>query len=287
MLESLVSASAGVVDFYRGFCSPFASRVVCALCNIADDVADGLGVDMEAFEAAQRARDAAAIERYNLLLYETCRGVVADRLRAPLDPDEDLVSGLLALRIDGERVEPEVVVGSLRQILVAGHGAPALVMASAVAHLAADDSLQRDWRAHPALIEAGIEEMLRLHTPNIGFARTATRQVELGGRAIAEGEMVAIVLPSANRDESVFDHPGEMLRGRSGRHLAFGHGVHVCPGSVTGRDELCVAVGTLLERTEHFGIEGEVVYSPWPTAGPTTLPLRIVWREGRDHHERT
>jgi cytochrome P450 len=296
MLEAMAAAhSASVVDFYRGFCSPFASRVVCALCNVADHDANQLSVDMEEFESAQRARDPVAIERYNQLLYEICRGVVAERVRAPLDPDEDLVSGLLALRMDGDRVDPEVVAGSLRQIVVAGHGAPALVMASAVAHLAADPGLQNEWRARPLLVTAGIEEMLRLHTPNIGFARTATRCVELGGRSIREGDMVALVLPSANRDEVVFDRPAEVLLGRPGRHLAFGHGVHVCPGSVTGRDELAVALRALLGATEHFEIAGEIVYSPWPTAGPTTLPLRIHWRppvakggrEGGDNAERS
>jgi cytochrome P450 len=295
MLDDMAVGPESVVEFYRGFCSPFASRVVCALLNIADHDADQLGVDMEEFETAQRARDPAAIERYNLILYETCRGVVADRVRALLDPDEDLVSGLLALRMDGSRVDPEVVAGSLRQILVAGHGAPALAIASAVAHLAADPTLQGEWRVRPTLIEAGIEEMLRLHTPNIGFARTATRSVELGGRSIGEGDMVALVLPSANRDETVFDRPGDLRLGRPGRHLAFGHGVHVCPGSVTGREELAVALGSLLGATEHFEIAGEIVYSPWPTSGPTALPLRLRWRppagaatyEGGDHSERS
>jgi len=267
-----------VVDIYRSFCSPFTSRVVCALLNIPDRYVEQLTVEMEEFETAQRARDDAVVERYNLTLYEVCRAVVAERLGSPLAPDEDLVSGLLGLTIDGERIHPETVTGSLRQILVAGHGAPALVTASALEHLAADRALQDEWRAHPDIVEAGIEEMLRLHTPNIGFARTATRRVRLGDRSIEAGEMVAIVLPSANRDASVFDRPDEFVVGRTERHLAFGHGVHVCPGSVIGRDELAVALGALLSATEHFEVAGPVTYSPWPTAGPTSLELRLRWR---------
>jgi cytochrome P450 len=106
----------------------------------------------------------------------------------------------------------------------------------------------------------------------------ATRPVSLGGRQIEEGEMVAIVLPSANRDEDVFDRPDEVILGRPERHLAFGHGVHVCPGSVVGRSEVVVAIQALLGSTASFEPAGDAVYSPWPTAGPTRLPLRLVWR---------
>ncbi len=172
--------------------------------------------------------------------------------------------------------------GSLRQIVVAGHGAPALAIASAVEHLGGDAQLQDRWRARPDELGAGADELLRLHTPNVGFARTATRPTVLGGRSIVAGEMVAIVLPSANRDEEVFEHPDELRPGRAGRHLAFGHGVHVCPGSVVGRSEVVGALGALLASTEHFSLAGPVAYSPWPTAGPTALPIEVAWRRQED-----
>jgi cytochrome P450 len=263
------------LDLYGRFCSPFAGRVVCALLNIDDRYVDDLSAGMERFEAAQRARDGAAVERHNIELYGMCRELVEGRLGSPLLPEEDLISALLALK---EPPDTETVTGSLRQIIVAGHGAPALVIASAVAHLAEDDALQHEWRRRPELVAAGAEEMLRLHTPNVGFARMATRPVSLGGRQIEEGEMVAIVLPSANRDEDVFDRPDEVILGRPERHLAFGHGVHVCPGSVVGRSEVVVAIQALLGSTASFEPAGDAVYSPWPTAGPTRLPLRLVWR---------
>lgn len=77
--------------------------------------------------------------------------------------------------------------GSLRQVLVAGHGAPALVRANGLVHLAPDRALQDRLWADPSLVAAAVEELLRLHTPNQGFARTVVEDVELGGRLLAAG----------------------------------------------------------------------------------------------------
>ncbi|HTW97766.1 MAG TPA: cytochrome P450, partial [Acidimicrobiales bacterium] len=267
-------------DLYRSFCSPYTSRVVCELLNVPASLHAGLAEDMESFESAQRARDRAAIEHYNLVLYETARQVVALRLASPLDPSEDLVSALLAAPPDSSApTDPETVAGSLRQILVAGHGAPALVIASAVAHLAMDSSLQQRWREDRSLLAAGAEEMLRLHTPNVGFARTASRDTVLAGCPIEAGAAMAVVLPAANHDPRAFGRPEEVSpgRGRDEAHVAFGYGPHRCPGSVVGREELVAALGALLAATSQIDLDGEIGWSPWPTAGPVRLPLRLAW----------
>ncbi len=269
----------GVVrcDLYRSFCSPYASRIVCELLNVPAELHDSLADDMEAFESAQRARDHAAIEAYNLVLYDTARRIVALRASEPLDPAEDLVSALLGAADAGVPTDPETVAGSLRQILVAGHGAPALVIAGAAAHLASDRSLQEQWRNDPSVLSAGAEEMLRLHTPNAGFARTAVRETVLAGRRIEAGSAMAVVLPAANLDPAAFERPHELVPGRKEAHLAFGYGPHRCPGSVVGRGELVAALRALLETTTAFELDGEIGWSPWPTAGPVRLPLRLTF----------
>lgn len=185
-----------------------------------------------------------------------------------------MVSALLAAQVDGQPVTAEVTAGSLRQIVVAGHGAPALVLASAALHLARDGALQQRLRAEPALIPAFAEEMLRLHTPNVGFARTTTRPVRIGDRDIPAGTPVAVVLPAANQDPAVFRRPGELDLNRREHHLAFGDGPHTCPGAVPGREELVAGLAALLTAAP-LEVAGDVEFSPWPTAGPTRLPLRL------------
>ncbi len=262
------------VELYQEFCSPYTARVVCLLLNIPAGLAGDFAVHMELFEDAQRRRDHAVIETENLLLYDLCRQVAADRVRSPLDPADDMLTALLAARVNGEPVTAETAAGSLRQIVVAGHGAPALVLASAALHLARDPAMQARLTSAPALVPAFAEEMLRLHTPNVGFARTVTRPVRIGDRDIAAGEPVAIVLPAANQDPEIFARPHELDPARTERHLAFGDGPHVCPGAVPGRDELIAGLRALLGRTP-LALAGEAEFSPWPTAGPTRLPLRL------------
>ncbi len=122
-----------------------------------------------------------------------------------------------------------------------------------------------------------LEELLRIYAPNQGFARTATHDVELRGRTIREGEMVALVLPSANRDPEVFDDPESFRLGRSPNpHLAFGHGPHKCAGTAVARSELRIALEELLARTASFQRAGEPEMLGWPVYGPETLPLTLT-----------
>ena len=264
------------IEFFGQYCSRYTAHIVCAMLNIPTELFDTFAYHLELFESSQRNRDMTGIERENRVLYEMCRSVVAERDAHLLSPEEDLVSALLLIDNEFGPLDRELVVGSLRQIVVAGHGAPALVLASSVLHLARHQDLQRKLRENPDLIPRAIEEMLRLHTPNIGFARTATRTVELEGQRITAGDPVAIVLPAANRDPEVFKQPNEVDLDRTEHHLAFGFGPHVCPGSVVGREEVAVALEILLGRTSTIDIDGEITFSPWPTSGPIYLPLKLV-----------
>lgn len=268
-----------VMDWYGQYCSPFSARVVCRLLNIPEALIDGLIAHIEIFEDAQRNRDTSTVERENQAIYSICRSAVEERSSDRLSENEDLVSALLAIKDKDPSVDFDAVVGSLRQIVVAGHGAPALVLASSVLHLSRDADLQSRLRKNRPLIPSVVEEMLRLHTPNIGFSRTATRDVAFRNTVISAGDPLALVLPAANRDPRVFDLPNETVPGRPEHHLAFGVGPHVCPGSVIGREELSAAIDALLSATSSFSVEGEMAFSPWPTSGPTRLPLRLRFEQ--------
>ena len=274
LAETLVSALPADVELYGDFCSPFASRVVCLLLNIPDDLTEDFGTHMDAFEYAQRRRDLPVIEAENQHLYGLCRDVAGRRAAQPLEVADDMLSALLATQVDGAPVSAEVAAGSLRQIVVAGHGAPALTLASAALHLARDPALQAALQDDAGLVPPFVEEMLRLHTPNVGFARTTTRHARIGDRDIPAGEPVAVVLPAANQDPEIFGRPDELDLTRRERHLAFGDGPHVCPGAVPGRNLLAAGVLALLGRAP-LALGGDVTFSPWPTAGPTRLPLRL------------
>jgi cytochrome P450 len=264
-------------EFVAAVASRLAGLVFADVLNLPRGRGEHLNELGERFERAQARFDGAAAEELNQTLYAECRALVAERRHAPVDPSEDIVSALLAVRLDGEPLDDEFVAGSIRQLLIAAHVAPTAVIASGAAHLARDTELQARLRADPAELHAVVEELLRFYAPNQGFARTATRDLELDGRRIRRGELVALVLPAANRDPRVFDDPERFRADRSPNpHLAFGHGPHKCPGATLGRAELRIVLEELLGSTDLFELAGEPEMLGWPVYGPESLPLRCV-----------
>jgi cytochrome P450 len=169
-------------------------------------------------------------------------------------------------------------VGTVRIIYIAGHIALMFALGSGIAFLARHADIQAQLRADPALVPLAVEELLRLETPNEGFARVATRAVRVRDRTIEAGQRVAFVFTSANRDAAVFEDPDAFRLDRdrvASRHLAFGHGAHKCPGATLSRLELRVALEELLARTRAIALEGEPTYAAWPVYGPTSLPVRL------------
>ncbi len=274
LLEPLVGR--GSAEFVSEFSSPFASLVFAEFVSIPRELALEWNEHSDRFERAQAELDSETAERENQILYASCRELVASRRAEQLDPRRDLLSALLAVRVDGKPLEDEFVAGSVRQLLVAAHVAPKTALASAAHHLARDRELQERLRSEPERTAVAVEELLRLYTPNQGFARTATEDAEIRGRRIEAGEKVALVLTSANRDEEVFADPHAFRLDRDPNpHIAFGHGPHKCPGAATARAELRIALEELLARTTSFELAGEIDYVPWPLYGPATLPLRF------------
>jgi len=142
--------------------------------------------------------------------------------------------------------------------------------------------------ADPSLLPSAAEEVLRWSSPVLMFGRTATRDVELGGRSIAAGDRVVMWYPSANRDERVFDRPDEFDITRSPNpHVAFGGGgAHFCLGANLARTEIQVMLSALLRRFESIEVIGE---PEWIGGGPVhnvgvsldALPARLVPRRVR------
>lgn len=231
------------------------------------------------FIRAVQAFDNAAMKDTSLVLYDMARAVVAQRKARPQPAATDPVSALLAVRLDGgEPLPDEMVIGTVRQVLVVGIVAPMVMMGSIAMHLARDRALHQRLKRDASLVPAAVEEFLRLYTPYRGFARTPTREVELGGRRICPGEPVALTYASANRDEQVFEDPDvfKLDRPNIAEHLAFGRGPHFCAGAHLGRLELRVALEELLAATEALEVCGEVLYCPYPEIGPYQVPLRFV-----------
>jgi len=273
LLDTMVAKGGG--DICEEFSSRMPIRIFAHWMNLPPAQIDALAEVGRRYNIAVQSNDMEATRETSLLLYEMARALVADRKVAPLDPEEDATSALLATRVDGEPLPDDLIVGTIRQVLVVGIIAPTVVIGSIAVHLSRDQALQARLRAHPELVPAATDEFLRLYTPYRGFARTATRDVTLRGRTIPAEEPIALVYASANRDDEVFDEPETFRLDRPNmkESLAFGRGTHMCPGATLGRLELEVAVAELLAAAPGFALTGEPTPTRFPEIGALAAPI--------------
>lgn len=275
LLDQLLLAGTGDICSQFGALLPV--RVFGEWMQMPEDMTTVLHESGQAFITAVRSGVDDSMKVTSLKLYETARELIRRRKADPLDPAIDPTSALLAVRVDGEPLPDEMILGTVRQVLVVGIVAPTILMGSISVHLARDQELQARLRAQPELIPSALEELLRLYTPYRGFARTATCPVTIGGRDIPPDEPIALVYASANRDSDVFPDPDAFVMDRPNisDHLGFGRGPHNCPGVHLARMQLRVALEELLARTTSFTLAGEPVPVPYPEIGAISVPLRF------------
>lgn len=246
--------------------------------RIPEDWLDTLHDNGRAFILAVHSNKPEVMKETSLRLYDMARALIALRHEHPQDPAFDPTSALLEARHEGQPLPDDLLVGTVRQVLVVGMVAPMVMIGNICVHLSRDKALQHQLRADPALVPAAIEEFLRLYTPYRGFARTAICPVDLGGRTVEPGEAIALIYASANRDEAVFPRPDEFILDRPNiaQHLAFGRGPHNCPGIHLGRMQLRVALEEILAATSEFELAGPVTVSRWPEIGALSVPLQFA-----------
>ncbi|HEX3794264.1 MAG TPA: cytochrome P450 [Acidimicrobiales bacterium] len=162
---------------------------------------------------------------------------------------DDLVGVLCHAEIDGDSLDDDSLVHETLLILIGGDETSRHVISGGIEELLAHPDQMAKLAADPELMPGAVEEMLRWVTPIKNMARTATRDVELEGTKISQGQELILLYPSANRDETVFEQADTFDITRSPNpHMAFGFGAHFCLGNQLARLELRVMVDRLLAR---------------------------------------
>jgi cytochrome P450 len=230
------------------------------------------------FNHALQTRDMDAMQKSSLFLYDVAQGIIDDRKAHPLDPRADPTSALLAAQHEGEPLPEHLILGTIRQLLVVGIIAPTTFLGSVAVHFCRHPEHFTLLKNDPSLIPAATEELLRLYTPYRGFARTPTRDVEIGGRLICEDEPVALSFTSGNRDAEAFEDPDEFRLDRVNPppHLAFGRGPHQCAGAPLARLMLVASVEAFTKNCRGFKANGPTPMTTWPEYGPYSVPVRLL-----------
>ncbi|MFC9132793.1 cytochrome P450 [Streptomyces sp. NPDC057099] len=199
------------------------------------------------------------------------------------EPGDDLVSVLATACIDGERLSPEDVILNCDNLLVGGTENTRIAAAGGMLALLRHPDQWRLLREDPELLPSAVEEVLRWTSTATHIMRTAVRPTEIRGKRIAVGDRVVFWLPSANRDETVFDDPDRFdVRRRPNRHLALGFGEHFCLGSMLARVELRLLYGELLGRSVGIELDGEpTLLDSIVVNGPERLRVRLTPQAAR------
>jgi len=175
-------------------------------------------------------------------------------------PAEDLISALIHAEVDGERLTLSEVASFFVLLVLAGNETTRHAISHGMKALHDHPEQRRIWvQDFEAIAPTAVEEILRWATPVIHFRRTATRDCEIGGQRIREGEKVVMWYNSGNRDEAVFDDPYRFdVRRIPNEHLSFGGpGPHFCLGAHLARREMTVMFRELFLRLPDLEITGE------------------------------
>ena len=183
-------------------------------------------------------------------------------------PRDDFLSHLANITTLGDRPATDVDIQSVvNGLLLAGHETTMDASDNLALYLARDPALRARIVADPSLIPAVVEEVLRFDSPVQNFTRVLTRDVEVDGTVMQEGDRVMLVYGSANRDPAAFADPDTFdPRRASNKHYSFGWGIHRCVGSMLAQAELRILCGLLAPYD--FSVVGEPEYAPPSGGGP-------------------
>lgn len=172
---------------------------------------------------------------------------------------EDLLTVLGNAEIDGRRLTELELIHNGFLYIVGGLETTRNAISGGLLALIQHPDQRERLVSSPALMPIAVEEVLRWTSPITHIARVATKDTEVGGRKIREDERVALWIPSANRDESVFDDPYRFdLARMPNEHIAFGKGEHFCAGAHLARLELRLMLSDLLSRIDQIELAGKV-----------------------------
>ncbi len=283
-LETMLAADGG--DFMSMFAFPVPLEII----------SDRLGIPLEDKEFFYEAATAAAaglkiapvppevlLKRMQLGydLQELLVRLIEERRE---EPREDMITILANSKLEDEdrHLTHGEIISVLNQFLVAGHETTTSTFGWAMLALCDNPELQAQIRGDEKRIKTFVEEVLRIEAPVQGLPRLVTKDTELGGYPLKEGDMLMLRYGAANRDERQFENPDQVDvdRQKAGLQMAFGSGVHHCIGAPLARQELNIGFMALMDNFEDFALDSA---KGRPVADPSFIlrglpELHATWK---------
>ncbi|NDC18856.1 MAG: cytochrome P450 [Microbacteriaceae bacterium] len=271
--------NAGSFDLIADYAEPLPVKVIAALLGFPDEDEHLLRPWSQAIvkmyevnpseESQAEARTAA---------HEFAEYVRTLMLERKANPGEDLISELASVEEAGEKLNTQELIATCVLLLNAGHEASVNGFGNGiVAALEREDQAQLLRENPRAVTDTAIEEFLRFDAPLQLFERTATQDTEVGGITVLEGQKIASLLGSANRDESIFENPEQLdLTRENNPQIGFGAGIHFCLGAPLARLELSVSLPMLFERFPAIQLaQAPIRRATFVLRGYETIPVKL------------
>ncbi len=259
-------AARGEMDVVEDLAVPLPLLVIMALLGVPDEQLPMMRVLSDGFleintEHSLMSREAA---------FQQFADLIALRRSQPRD---DMISGLVAAEVEGERLSDRQINDFCLGLLVAGNETTRSLIGSAMLCFDRFPQAQAEVCADPSLLPGAIEEAVRFISPVVQFPRVVLADTTIDGQVVRAGEWVFPWIMSANRDPAFFANPDTFdIRRSPNRHLGFGYGIHYCVGAPLARLEARVALEILFERFE------EIRFLHDAPLEPIMLPLTFGYK---------
>jgi cytochrome P450 len=255
LLDQVITDS-GEMEFVRDIATPVPMQVIAKMLGVPNK--DHPMFKDWSFKLVKQPTNEAEGKEFieaQQEMAEYFRVIIEERSKKP---KSDIISQLLQVELDGQKLTEEELLGFCVVLLLAGNETTTNWLSSTILTLAENPHIQERIAQNPDDISLLLEEVLRLRSPAQYQVRKATQDVELGGKTIKKGDLVAAWLASANRDESVFPNADQIdLDRKNMDHVAFGHGIHFCLGAPLARIEATVTIKKLFERIKNIRLQSE------------------------------
>jgi cytochrome P450 len=257
----MVAEETGRIELIDALAFPVPFAVISDLLDMpterSDELRDWAHAITLSLEASATPHDLAAANAAVEQVIGFLIPVIEDRRQ---NPGDDVLSALIAVEEDGERLSLPELISTVVLLYIAGHETTVNLIGNSALALAQNPDQRALWRDRgPSLDSNAVDELLRYDGPIQQTIRVPLVDLEVSGGILPAGHRVLTLLGSANRDGDVFFDPDVLRLDRdgAGRQLAFAQGVHYCLGAALARLEGQVALGTMIRRYEHWDIVSE------------------------------
>lgn len=269
-------AQSGGFDILADYAEPLPVLVIADLLGVPRDMADDLrrwSQDIVKMYEYGRTREQEIAAQKAGLEFSTYISNLATKRK--VDPQQDLITALVEVEEQGEKLNEHELIAMCVLLLNAGHEASVNGFGNGMVALFRNvDQLELMKSSPRELTETALEEMMRFDSPLHMFERTATSDTTIGETTVVVGQKVVAMLGSANRDEEVFENTDSFdISRKHNPHIAFGAGIHFCIGAPLARLEMANSLPMMFERFPNLQLAGTPVQRPtFVLRGWETIP---------------